>query len=182
MTDVLHERLAAYRSGVDDADWDDVVRRSRPHRMRRIALPTALLVALGTLLAAPALGLDGGLPGSGDSEQKPVPMWLGLRPDGSFCIALANRCEDVDRSRRLILTIVESEGRFLRGYANAPEGARLELVAADGSRAPVPLRWVEAPGDVYVFSEALAPSADPAELVLRAPDGRVLAREAVGPG
>jgi hypothetical protein len=181
MTDVLRERLAAYRSDADDADWDDVLRRSRPHRVRRTALPTAVLVALGTLLAAPALGLDDRLLSARDSEQKPVPMWLGLRPNGSFCIALANRCEDVDRSRRLILTIVEGDGRFLRGYANAPEGARLELVAADGSRRPVPLRWVEAPGDVYVFSEALAPSVDPAELVLRAADGRVLAREAVRP-
>ena len=131
MNDVMRERLAVYRTAADDADWGDVVRRSRRHRARRIAVPTATVVALGALLAAPALGLDDRLLGAHDGDRDPVPMWLGFRRDGTLCIALANRCEDVDRSRRVVFTLVGGEDRLLRGYANAPRGAQLEVVGAD---------------------------------------------------
>ena len=101
-------------------------------------------------------------------------MWLGLGADETFCIALAGRCDDVDRSRRLVAIVVPSDPPLLRGYANAPRRASLELVTAEGARSPVPMHWVDETGGVHVFAERVAFSGA-AQLVLRAPDGRVLA-------
>jgi hypothetical protein len=131
------------------------------------------------LLAAPALGLEDRLRGTQEPEPAPLPMWLGLRPDGTFCVALASRCEDVDRARPLVFRLVDAELPLLRGYVNAGPGATLELVRSDGARAAILLRWVEAPGNVSIFAEQVALRPDPATLLLRGPDGRVIAREEV---
>jgi hypothetical protein len=56
---VLAQRFEALSSARDDSDWTDVRLRAgvRPSRRLRLAA-VALVLILGTLLAAPALGLD----------------------------------------------------------------------------------------------------------------------------
>ena len=55
----LAQRFEALAHARDDSDWTDVRLRAgtRPSRRLRLAVP-ALVLILGTLLAAPALGLD----------------------------------------------------------------------------------------------------------------------------
>jgi hypothetical protein len=66
---LLAERFAAIAPTGADADWDDVVRRSRRHRdrrgsqRRRGALLAAAAAGLALLLAVPALGLGGRVTG-----------------------------------------------------------------------------------------------------------------------
>ena len=178
MTDLLHDRLTALRTAEDDPDWHDVLRRTSRRRTRRLSAQGALFVLCAALMATPALGLGRVLDGGQDDAATTPPMWLGLRADGTFCIALARQpCDDVDRERRLVFKVVDAETPLLRGYANAPQGATLELVSADGRSTPVPMRWLEAPGAVHLFAEPLAAVARPARLVLRGRDGRLLARE-----
>jgi hypothetical protein len=179
MTDLLHERLAALRAGPDESDWDDVVRRSARRRSRRHAAQVTLLILCAGLLATPGLGLSRVLGGDSQETAPTVPMWLGLRADGTFCIALVNRCDDVDRSRRVVHAVVGTNPPLLRGYANAPRNATLELVSADGMRTPIKTRWVEEPGGVLIFAELLPPRPGSTELVLRDARGRELAREVV---